>query len=170
MATHLTDSRGASLWDCRFDLQIVDSDAPYYLAISTLLKEKSSRETRGRLQHRTKHRRLRRSLSHAKTDAPDGIARRIPDTLGSAAIDRKAAVPGTATQHSVIICSSFPRTSVSRCTIIIVMPFIAAPFPNIPVHIVQTKRIGRKTSDIRCLFAITSLRRRTIGIVAIIIN
>jgi hypothetical protein len=35
MATHLADSRSASLRDCRFDLQIVSGDTPYYLDSSS---------------------------------------------------------------------------------------------------------------------------------------
>jgi hypothetical protein len=50
MATHLTDSRGASLRDCRFDLQIVQCDAPYYYYAETRTRKKPKqppRENRG---------------------------------------------------------------------------------------------------------------------------
>jgi len=62
--------------------------------------KRAKKSPRGRLQHRTKNRRLRGNQSYAKTDARATIDRRIPVTIGTTAIDRIVA-PGAATPHPV---------------------------------------------------------------------
>ena len=71
------------------------------------------------------------------------------------------AEPGAATKWLCSICSSCiswqPCATIIGAVFIIVVPIIFAPFPNIPVHIVQSPNICRKISHFSGLVSILSL-------------
>lgn len=81
-----------------------------------------------------KSRRNRQNTDNTETDAVAPNARLVPVTIGSAAVPGSV-VPRTATKHT-------RRIFVKRFTSIVCIEWItqmltAAPFPHVPVHIVQ---------------------------------
>jgi hypothetical protein len=92
----------------------------------------------------------------------------------SRATTSRIGVPRTATQRSnikiylrivLIPCTSFPWS-----ILIVFMPTVFAPFPNISVHIIQSKVIRQKLIYRSCLLTVFSFRCVSEGIIAIIIH
>src|SRR5659263_127677 len=84
-------------------------------------------------------RKLLRNPQKAKAEAEVAVVRNV------VAANPRPAGSGWAVQVAAPNnprATSFPRTSISRRTIVIAMPNILHPFPDIPIHIVQTPRIG----------------------------
>ena len=80
-------------------------------------------------------------------------------------------VPRTAPQRRTIMIPLFcPDTAIRRRTVIITVPGIGAPFPDVPVHIVQPKSIGRKLPHGSRFFSIFSLRFPGVGIAGIVVG
>ena len=86
-------------------------------------KEKRGKENRGRALG-TKARNHRERRDEPKTPSVEEVAGIVIGAPGTPAIPRKV-VPATAAEHShIAITCTFPRTSVSRCSIIIIVPSI----------------------------------------------
>jgi hypothetical protein len=79
--------------------------------------------------------------------------------------------PRTAPQRRTIIIPIFcPSTSIPWRTLIIIMPIISAPFPYVPVHIIQPKGIRRKLSYGSRFFSVFSFGFICISFSSIIIS
>ena len=84
---------------------------------------------------------------------------------------RRIVEPRTAPQRRKIIIPIFyPGTAIRRRTIIVIMPSIGAPFPDIAVHIVQSKSVWGKLSHGSRLLSIFSLRFPGVGIAGIVVS
>jgi len=74
--------------------------------------------------------------------------------VGAVVAVRRAAIPRVAAPSAATYALQFssflriipikPSTPISRATIIVIVPVIKAPFPDIPVHVVQAKSVGGK--------------------------
>ena len=80
-------------------------------------------------------------------------------------------VPRTAPQRRTIIIPIFyPGTAIRRRNMIVIVPSIGAPFPDIAVHIVQPKSVWGKLSHGSRLLSIFSLRFPCVGIASIVVS
>ncbi len=86
---------------------------------------------------------------HPKTvivDAVDAAEVVVVANRGTAV--SRIVAPGTAPQRRTIIITIFyPDTAIRRRTVIVIVPGIGAPFPDIAVHIVQSKSVGGKFTN-----------------------
>ena len=95
---------------------------------------------------------------HPKTDVEVDDAAEVEEAVSGTAVTGKA-VPRTAPQRRTIIITIFyPDTAIGRRTVIVIVPGIGTPLPDIAVHIVQSEGIGGKLSHGSRLFSIFSLR------------
>ena len=103
---------------------------------------------------------------HPKTEVAVAVVAAVMVLAGVAAVAEVAVmgaadiwrgVPRTAPQWRIIIIPIFyPDTAIRRRTLIIIVPGIGAPFPDIAVHIVQSKSVWGKLSHGSRLLSIFS--------------
>lgn len=46
------------------------------------------------------------------------------------------------------VSACYPGTTVCRCTLVIAVPVISTPLPNIAVHVIESKSVGWKSTDV----------------------
>ena len=56
-------------------------------------------------------------------------------------------VPGTAARHAKAAIPTFPRATVTRRTLITIIPAVLYPLPHVAAHVVQTQLIGPLPTD-----------------------
>lgn len=83
-------------------------------------------------------------------------------------------VPGTTAQHAglkqitpPITTATFPRVTIQRCILVVLMPEILAPLPHIAVHLIQAKGIGRERTNRHSLLPVFALGGAIVGVIAI---
>src|SRR5262245_7996141 len=57
------------------------------------------------------------------------------------------AVPATATGDTATAIAGCPYRAIRRRPVVVAMPTILDPFPDIAVHVVETERIGGERAD-----------------------
>ncbi|GBL16520.1 hypothetical protein MTo_03844 [Microcystis aeruginosa NIES-1211] len=94
---------------------------------------------------------------HPKTVVVEGDAAVVIDAVSGTAA-RGIVAPRTAPQWRIIIIPIFcPSTAIRRRNMIIIVPSIGAPFPDIAVHIVQPKGVSYlKIAHWGCFTSISS--------------
>ena len=108
--------------------------------------------------------------NHSKTHNTSLAIRLISEATRATTI-RRMIVPRTPPQQPQRrVPVRLPNATIPRRTVIIIVPRIRAPFPNISVEIVQSESIRFKTTNICSLKAINSLRRVSVIRISVVIG
>ena len=86
---------------------------------------------------------------HAEPGAVVPARRFVPEADGRTNERRYIAI-GAAAHNASAAIAVLPRTAVRRCTLIVVVPTIFSPLPDIAKHVVETELVWRETANRRC--------------------
>ena len=79
--------------------------------------------------------------------------------------------PGTAPQRRTIIIPIFyPDTAIRRRILIVIVPSIGTPFPDISVHIIESESVGGKFTNGGGFLTINTFRTVSIYIIAVVVG
>ena len=77
-------------------------------------------------------------------------ARRFDPEADGRANERWNIAIGTAAHNAPTTIAVLPRTAVGRRTLIVVVPAIFSPLPDIAKHVVEAELVWRETANRRC--------------------
>ena len=77
-------------------------------------------------------------------------ARRFGPEADSRTNERRNKAIGTAAHNAPTTIAALPRTAVCRCALVVVVPAIVSPLPDIAKHIVEPELVWRETANRRC--------------------
>jgi len=75
-----------------------------------------------------------REEDHTKTEVVEPEVNKVPDAESRTTANR-IAEPRAAAKHFSICITSYPRTSICWCSIVVFMLCVFAPFPYVPAHV-----------------------------------
>lgn len=75
--------------------------------------------------------------------------------------------PGPAAHHPEYVSTRFPDRTIRGRTVVVVVPSILAPFPDVAVHLVQPEGVGRECAHRHGLPSVFALGRAVVGGVAV---
>ena len=104
------------------------------------------------------------AIEVAVVAAVEGVAKR-----GTAV--KRIEAPGTAPQRRTIIIPIFyPDTAIRRRILLVIVPSIGTPFPDISVHIIESESVGGKFTNGGGFLTINTFRTVSINIIAVVVG
>ncbi len=85
--------------------------------------------------------------------------------------DIRTAAPGTAPpRRTIIIPIFYPDTAIRRRILIVIVPSIGTPFPDIAVHIIESESVGGKFTNGGGFLTINTFGSLSINIIAVVVG